>query len=319
MKRRSVTRRDALMHRIVRWKNANRTIHLIWFKTLRLRAAWNVWRYTDREAIAKLYREYSGRDPDLESPRRFSDKLQWLKLHHRDPLQTILADKHAVRAYLASRGFGSLLSRQLACVTDAQAIDFDALPNRFVIKAAHGSGWNLFCPDKSALDRRYARRLMASWLRQDIFWKGREWPYKSMPRRLVAEEYLEDASGSLTDYKFFCFNGEPRLVQADAGRHTSERVQNFYSLEWQLLPFGKDPPPRPDVQIPQPLSLGRMIAIARDLSLGHPFVRVDLYDLDGRVVFGELTFYPASGLPDFIPDEQDFACGEMLVLPVLRS
>ncbi len=304
-----------LKRALVTWKNSNAFGKLMWLETLRLRAAWNLARYSDRDAIIKLYRDYSGRVPDLENPVRFSEKLQWLKLNNRDPLQTVLADKHAVRAYLIERGFGDLLCRQLARIEDARAVDFEALPERFVIKAAHASGWNLIVADKARLDRKQARRLMAAWLRQGIFWNGREWPYRDMPHRLVIEEYLSDASGGLRDYKFYCFNGEPRFVQANSGRLSQEHAQNFYSLDWQILPFGKDLAPRPDIEIPRPPALQRMIDIARALSVGHPYIRVDLYDLDGRVVFGELTFYPASGLPDFIPDEQDFVCGEMLVLP----
>jgi hypothetical protein len=304
-----------LRKRMVRWKNASPTMYLAWLEWLRLRGACSLRRYSDRDAIIALYRDYSGREPDLENPVRFSEKLQWLKLNHHDPRQTLLADKHAVRACLTAQGHGALLSRQLACVTDASTLDFDALPERFVIKAAHASGWNLICADKSRLDRRHARRMMAAWLRQSIFWNGREWPYRDMPRRLVVEEYLEDASGGLRDYKFYCFDGEPRFIQANSGRQSVEHAQNFYSLDWRILPFGKDLAPRPDIAIPRPRALDRMIAVARDLSAGHPYVRVDLYDLGGRVVFGELTFYPASGLPDFIPDEQDFVCGEMLVLP----
>lgn len=304
-----------LKRALVTWKNSNAFGKLMWLETLRLRAAWNLARYSDRDAIIKLYRDYCGRVPDLENPVRFSEKLQWLKLNNRDPLQTVLADKHAVRAYLIERGFGDLLCRQLACIEDARAVDFEALPERFVIKAAHASGWNLIVADKARLDRKQARRLMAAWLRQGIFWNGREWPYRDMPHRLVIEEYLSDASGGLRDYKFYCFNGEPQFVQANSGRLSQEHAQNFYSLDWQILPFGKDLAPRPDIEIPRPPALQRMIDIARALSVGHPYIRVDLYDLDGRVVFGELTFYPASGLPDFIPDEQDFVCGEMLVLP----
>jgi len=308
-----------LKRALVQWKNASPFGQLLWLESLRLRGMWNLARYADRAAIIKLYRDYCGREPDLESPVRFSEKLQWLKLNNRDPIQTILADKHAVRAYLTERGYGDLLCRQLGCVEDAGAVDFDALPDRFVIKAAHASGWNLICADKASLDRKHARKLMAAWLRQGIYWNGREWPYRDMPHRLVIEEYLSDASGGLRDYKFYCFNGEPRFVQANSGRLAREHAQNFYSLDWQILPFGKDLKPRPDIDIPPPPALDRMIEIARDLSSGHPYIRVDLYNLDDRIVFGELTFYPASGLPDFIPDEQDFVCGEMLKLPNPRG
>lgn len=300
---------------LLRWKNNSLLGHFLWLKSLRLRGVWSLWCYSDRDAIIKLYRDYCGRMPDLENPVRFSEKLQWLKLNHRTPLQTVLADKYAVRGYLERRGYAGILCQQIACVEDAAEVDFDALPECFVIKAAHASGWNLICSDKSKLDRKHARRLMGAWLKQSIYWNGREWPYQDIPHRLVIEEYLSDSSGGLRDYKLYCFNGEPRFVQANSGRLLAEHVQNFYSLDWTVLPFGKDIYPRPDIEIPRPSSLERMIRIARDLSQGHPFLRVDFYDIDGRIVFGELTFYPASGLPDFIPDDQDFICGKMLDLP----
>jgi hypothetical protein len=300
---------------LVRRKNHSRLLNFLWLESLRLRGWWNLRRYDDRAAIIKLYRDYSGREPDLDKPVRFSEKLQWLKLNFRDPVQAICVDKHAVRAWLDDKGYGDFLNKQIAEVSQAKDLDFEALPDRFVIKAAHASGWNLICTDKSGLDRRWARMLMAAWLRQGIFWNGREWPYKAVPRRIVIEEYLQDSSGGLRDYKFYCFNGVPRFVQANSGRTGPDHAQNFYSLDWQILPFAKDLLPRPDIEIPQPAFLARMIEIACDLAARFPYVRVDFYDIDGRIVFGEMTFYPASGLPDFIPDSQDFICGEMLKLP----
>jgi hypothetical protein len=270
---------------------------------------------SDREAITDMYVIRSGRRPDIDSPLRFSEKLQWLKLYHRDPLQTRVADKYAVRQWLKERGYGHLLNDLLAVVDNVADVDFDALPSQFVIKAAHASGWNLICRDKSRLSRAPTLRLVAEWLRQGIFWNGREWPYRDMPRRVVIEAYLEDSSGSLRDYKFYCFGGQPQFIQANVGRGTSKHAQNFYSLDWSLLPFGKDIAPRPEVVIPPPLCLQQMIAIARDLASGFPYVRVDLYEVDRRVIFGEMTFFPASGMPDFIPDDADFICGDFLFLP----
>lgn len=308
-----------LKRAIVRWKNRSKFGHLLWLESLRLRGGWNRYRYDDRAAIIKLYRDYSGFVPNIDAPVRFSEKLQWLKLNNREPLQTVLADKHAVREYITDRGYGHILCKQLYCISDARDIDFDMLPDRFVIKAAHSSGWNLICSNKADLDQKHTRRLIASWLKQGIFWSGREWPYRDMPRRVVIEEYLEDSSGRLRDYKFYCFNGEPQFVQANSGRQSGDHAQNFYDLDWRLLPFGKDLKPRHDIEISRPVALGSMIDVARELAREHVYVRVDLYDLEGQVIFGELTFYPASGLPDFIPDNQDFICGSMLALPVSRN
>lgn len=307
-----------LKRTLVRYKNTSPIMNLLWLESLRFRGWLNLKKYDDRQAIEKLYSDYSGQRPNIDQPTRFSEKLQWLKLHNRDPLQSVLADKHAVRDWLHARGYGDLLIQQLDCVTRVKDINFTALPNQFVIKAAHSSGWNLICKDKTALNWPMTRMVLASWLRQGIFWNGREWPYHDIPYRLVIEEYLEDSSGQLRDYKVHCFNGVPKFIQANSGRYAKVHAQNFYDLDWNILPFGKDLSPRPDVHIAPPQNLKRMIEIARDLAQDHPYVRVDFYDVDGRLFFGELTFYPASGLPDFTPEEHDLIWGEMLTLPSAR-
>lgn len=306
-----------LRARFVRLKNSNPALYLLWLKWLGVRGWLSMRLLDDREAIIRLYRRHSGRMPELQQPKRFSEKMQWLKLNFRDPVQTIVADKYAVRTWLAERGYAHLLNELIQVADKVDEVDFNKLPAQFVIKAAHASGWNLICEDKARFDQRVARKLMSEWLRQGIFWNGREWPYRDMPRRLVIESYLEDSSGSLRDYKFYCFNGDPKFIQANSGRGTTGHAQNFYSLGWELLPFGKDLAPRKDVVIPVPSRLEQMIEIARDLAKDFPYVRVDLYEVDGRVVFGEMTFFPASGMPDFIPDEADFMCGEMLHLPLV--
>lgn len=310
---------SGLLHRAREWlvakKNEQTWVYLCWMNGLRLRAAINLRKFDDRQAIIHLYKRYAGREPDLDNPVRFSEKMQWLKLNYRPTVQTILADKHEVRTYLTDKGFGHLLNEQLACVSSVEDINFSVLPNQFVVKAAHASGWNLICQDKQSLDVKSTKARLASWLQQGIFWNGREWPYKNIPRRLVIEEYLEDSSGGLRDYKVFCFSGSAQFIQANSGRASAEHAQNFYSVGWELLPFGKDLTPRPDITIPRPGTLDEMVELAQKLSTGHPFVRVDFYDVDNRLIFGELTFYPASGLPDFKPDQFDFTCGDMLHLP----
>ena len=160
------------------------------------------------------------------------------------------------------------------------------------------------------------KKIFKSWLSNNIFWPGREWPYKDMPHRIVFEKFMKDESGALMDYKFFCFDGDPHFVQANKGRDTEQHAQNFYDLDWNILPFGKDLVPLPEVSIPKPSLLEDMITVARDLAGDFPYVRVDLYQTDARIVFGELTFYPKSGLPDFVPSEYNTIMGDKLILPV---
>lgn len=300
---------------LVRLKNNSLFASALWIEYLRLRGLVNLALYDDVSAIRKLYHDYSDRYPDLESPRRFSEKLQWIKLNERNPLMTVCADKFAVRQWLADRGYGELLNDLIGVYDRVEDIDLASLPRQFVLKAAHSSGWNIICREKSRLPWFQARLLLKAWLRQNIFWNGREWPYKGMPHRIVCEAYLEDTSGSLRDYKFYCFNGEPRFAQANSGRGAREHIQNFYDLGWKPLPFGKDIAPTTDRQVPAPENLQRLISIARDLAAPFSYVRVDFYEVEGRPIFGEMTFFPASGLPDFIPDEYDMVCGDMLSLP----
>ena len=266
----------------------------------------------DEKAVRRYYAKKSGgKALDLEHPQKFSEKQQWYKLHSRLALMRQCADKLAVRDYITACGRADLLNELLGVYDDPDRIDFDALPDRFVIKAAHGSGFNIIVKDKSGLNLRHVRRMLRSWMHQHIAWSGREWVYEKMPRHIIIEKYLEDETGELQDYKFFCFNGEPKFLQVTGGRFSDHKFQNFYDLDWNLLPFGKDLPSNPDVIVPRPEKLDEMIRIAKDLCRPFQYVRVDLYQVGGRVYFGELTFFPAGGAPDFRPPEYDKIVGDM--------
>ncbi len=296
-------------------KNSNVWMLLLWNETLRIRGKKELKKYSDLEAIKRLYYSRAGRYPNLDHPTLFSEKLQWIKLHCRDSLMMQCADKYEVRKYIREKGHGDILNELIEVYEKVENIHIENLPERFVLKATHGSGWNIVCRDKKKMHWMPLRLIMKSWLKHNIFWNGREWPYQGMKHRVVCEKYLEDASGSLMDYKFFCFNGEPKFLQVNMGRGTKRHVQNFYDLNWSLLPFGKELKPCPDAAIPIPRNLDRMITVARELSSPFCYVRVDFYNIQGRIVFGEMTFFPASGMPDFIPPEYDRIVGEMIMLP----
>ena len=300
---------------LVSLKNNNPWLLLLWHKNQLRKGIINLKNYSDIEAVNKLYLEYSGKLPNIENPKTFSEKQQWLKLNYHNPLMTICADKHKVRAYLIEKGYESILSTIIGYYKTIDEFKTESLPNKFVLKASHGSGWNLIVKDKNLISWVPWKKIMQCWLDNNIFWSGREWPYKNMAHGIICEEYMEDESGQLMDYKFFCFNGNVKFVQANKGRGTEKHAQNFYDLYWKLLPFGKNLEPLPDVNIKQPICLEEMIAIAKDLSKGFPFVRVDLYEINGNIIFGEMTFFPKSGLPDFTPIEYDTIIGDMLTLP----
>ncbi|MBR0414989.1 MAG: hypothetical protein IJI67_07965 [Clostridia bacterium] len=266
---------------------------------------------SDEKAVKTYYKKRAGEELDLEHPQTFSQKQQWYKLHSKDPLMQICADKCAVRDYIRKKGYKDLLNEQIGVYSDPDEIDFDALPDRFAIKAAHGSGFNIIVKDKSTLNISQTKKLLKSWLKQDIYWSGREWVYRDMPRRIVIDKYLEDESGGLKDFKFFCFNGEPRIMQLEVGRYTDHNTRNFYDMDWNLMPFGKELPHDPNVTIEKPEAFEQMKQIASDLSQPFQFVRVDLYIVNGKIYFGELTFFPAGGAPDFVPSEYDKIVGDM--------
>ncbi|NYE03858.1 hypothetical protein F4694_000577 [Bacillus niacini] len=298
-----------------RWVKKNPWILLVWNERRRIQGEKEIKKYTDKQAIDILYKSHVNQVPNLDNPTKFSEKLQWLKLYYRDPLMTQCADKYSVRDYVTKCGYGEILNPLINSYENVDDIDLSALPDKFVLKGSHGSAWNIICKDKSKINWRSWKLIMKSWMRQNLYWYGREWVYKDIKPRIICEEYIEDQLGSLLDYKFFCFNGEPKFVQVDVGRFDKQNYRNFYDLDWNLLPFGKDIPHNPNIKFEKPKNFSKMVEIARTLSQPFPYVRADFYNVNGKIYFGELTFFPASGTPDFRPSKYDEIVGSWLVLP----
>ncbi len=256
--------------------------------------------------------------PDLKHPTTYNEKLQWLKLHDRQPLYTQLVDKYAVRRFVAERIGGEYLIPLVGGPWDSfDEIDFDALPEKFVLKCTHDSGGLLICRDKRALDREKARRRIAQSLQQNFYYHNREWPYKDVRPRIIAEAYMEDASTSeLRDYKFFCFGGEPKMLFVASDRQTAgeETKFDFFDMDYNHLDLRNG---HPNAAVPpeKPAQFGLMRELAQKLSQGIPHVRVDLYEVNGRVYFGEMTFYHWSGMVPFDPPEWDERLGSWIRLP----
>lgn len=269
----------------------------------------------DKEFIEFLYERQTGWKLNLENPKRFTEKIQWLKLYNRNPVYHICADKFSARGYIESKGYGYLLNDILAHVDDVDDLDINSLPDRFVIKAAHSSGMNFVCKDKNSVNWKSKKRLFKLWLKMNLYLDGREWVYKDITPSLVVEKYLEDDSGALRDYKISCVDGKPLFIQVDENRYGAHK-QAYYSTEWKKFDFQKGVETC-DTEKPQ--SLDEMLKIASDLSKGFPFLRVDLYNCNGKIYFGELTFYPGGGFSTFTPDEYDFRFGEMIDLPVYNK
>ncbi len=274
---------------------------------------------TDKALVRLLYLKSHGRFLSLRHPRTFDEKLQWYKLYYRDPLMTTLADKYAVRGWLASRGCGHLLNELYGVFDRPEQIDPDSLPERFVIKASHGSNMNIICRDRKALDWDASCAVMRRWLGRDFFFSGRQWAYKGIRPRLICEKYLENREfGELLDYKFYCFGGRPEVLWVCSGRYGDRGVAyNAYDMDWNRIPVFKGRPAG-ELAVEKPPDFGAMIATARELCGNFPFIRVDLYSIAGKLVFGEFTFYPDSGTVPFTPPRYDLFFGDLFVLPGTR-
>jgi TupA-like ATPgrasp len=249
----------------------------------------------------------------LKNPRTYSEKIQWLKVYGHLERYAPYVDKYEVREYIKDVIGVEYLVPILGVWSDFDDIRFDELPSQFVLKATHGQGFNVICRDKSSLDLSRLRATVTSWTKRNYYQADREPQYRPIRPRLIAEEYLQDESGALRDYKFPCFDGVPYMVQVMGDRRQGT-TENLYDRDWHLLPVLERGYPNTRSPIMKPALLDDMFDIAASLSSGFPFVRVDLYCVGGRIYFGELTFTPASGVITYEPPEFDLQLGNMLDL-----
>lgn len=273
----------------------------------------------DASYLKSLYRFKMGRCLDLHNPRTFTEKIQWLKLFNRKPEYTQMVDKYAVKQYVAERIGLEYIIPTIGVWNKPEDIEWDSMPAEFVLKTTHGGGGGgvVICNDKNTFDIDAAISKLNKSLTFDIYKGLREWPYKNVPKRIIAERLIKSnntSSPELLDYKFFCFDGRVEFFKVDFGRFM-EHHANYYSREGRLLSFGEQAyPPDNSYKIELPDNLNEMIVLASDLSIGEPFLRVDLYNVDGKIYFGELTFYPASGLGKWTSDDVDLLIGKYLKL-----
>lgn len=251
----------------------------------------------------------------LDKPITFNEKLQWLKLHCKREEYSKLVDKYEVKKIVASKIGEQYIIPLLGVWDRFDEIDFGKLPNQFVLKCTHDSGGLFICTDKSKLDISAARKKIEWSLRRKYFYEHREYPYKKVPPRIIAEKYLVDETGcQLKDYKVFCFNGEPKFIEVDYDRYTNHKL-NVYDLDWKFVDFYMTSPNDPNIKIERPQCLDEMIRLAKELSKDDVFVRVDFYSIGDKLYFGELTYHPGAGAINFHPEEYDLKLGEMLRLP----
>jgi len=273
----------------------------------------------DKDYLKRMFHAKMGCDLDLSNPRTFNEKLQWLKLYDRKPIYTTMVDKYAVKKYVADRIGKEYIIPTLGVYDSAEEIDFAALPEQFVLKCTHDSHGLVICQDKSKLDVNEAKEKLKQALKTDYFYRFREWPYKDVKPRIIAEEYLDDntvSGNGLTDYKVHCFNGVPKIILVCKDRFAkSGMTEDFYTSEWEHLSIKRPDHDNSHEEIAEPIQLPEMIELSKRLSSGIPFLRADWYIVHGELRFGELTFFPASGFKKFIPDSADEWLGEMIDFP----
>ncbi len=271
---------------------------------------------SDEQSIKLKYRCSLKRKLDLDNPRTFTEKLNWQKLYDRNPLYSKLVDKYEVKDYVAGLIGEEYLIKTLAVYDSADQIDFDSLPDKFVLKCTHDSGDIIICKDKNQLDVENARKKLNDGLHNNFYYDSREWPYKNVTPRIIAEEYMEDSkTRELRDYKFFCFDGEVKCMFVASDRQNREEpFFDFFDMDYNHLKI-KNRHPNSTVLPEKPKCFELMKKLASVLSKGLPQVRIDLYEVDGRVYFGEYTFFHFGGFTPFEPDEWDYKLGAFINLP----
>lgn len=275
----------------------------------------------DKLYLKILFRLSMGYKLNLDNPKTFNEKLQWLKLYNRKPEYTTMVDKYAVKEYVAGIIGEEYIIPTLGVWDKFEEIDFDKLPNRFVLKTTHGGGNTgvVICKDKATFDIEAAKKKLNRSLRSDIYTNFREWPYKNVKRRIIAEVYMteektpDNPNGDLLDYKFFCFNGEVKVMLIATERQTGVKF-DYFDKDFNHLPFEQGGP-NSTKKLEKPQCTDEMWSIARKLAQGIPHVRVDLYYIDGKIYFGELTFFDSSGMAKFSPKEWDYTFGSWIKLP----
>lgn len=266
------------------------------------------------------YTAYIGKDIDFENPLDFNQKITWYKLYYHPPILTQLADKYAVRSYVENKIGKEYLNELYGYYNQIDQIDFDSLPEQFIMKAAHGSHKTILVTDKSNLDISKTKKTLQKWLKYNHYKKvGFEWAYKNIKPGLVIEKYLDENNKCcLTDYKFSCFNGKTQFVQVIFDQE-GKQIQAYFDRDFNLMPYNRNNREGFTGHLDKPYQFDEMLALAEVLADQLPYVRVDFYLVDHRIIFGEMTFYPGDGRYDFYPDAYNKILGDYLILPQLKK
>ena len=277
----------------------------------------------DKMALKIMYKNAFLRAIDLKSPKTFNEKLQWLKLYNRDPGYTKMVDKYEAKKYVASVIGEEYIIPTYGVYNSFDEIDFDALPDQFVLKCTHGSGDVVIVRDKNAFDRDAAKAKLTKSLKTNYYKISREWPYKNVKPRIIAEMLLKERCNDgddseprgIRDYKFMCFNGKMEYVFVCSGRFDKEGLHaTFFDSNWNLMDFEHNDPSEKS-GFPKPKTYSKMLSLSEELSKNIPFVRIDFYECDEKIYFGEITFFSGGGFEPFQPEEWDRKLGDLITLP----
>lgn len=271
---------------------------------------------SDEKYLKKEFKLRMGYNLDLQNPQTFNEKLQWLKLYDRNSEYTKMVDKYEVKKYVSNIIGKEYIIPTLGIYNNFNEIDFDKLPNQFVIKCTHDSGGIIICKDKNNLDIKKAKKKINTFLNRKYFYIHREWPYKNVKPRIIVEKYIEDKHiKELRDYKFFCFNGKPKIMYISDNSHRDNQHCCFFDINYNKLNIKRKDYKEFEQNIEKPHNFNKMIEFSKKLSKNIPHVRVDWYEINNKLYFGELTFYTCSGFIPFETEEWNYKMGEMLELP----
>lgn len=266
--------------------------------------------------LKMVYKIKTGKTLNLKNPKEYNEKLQWLKLHNNKPEYTILVDKYKVREIIKAKIGEKYLIPLLGVWNKPSEIDFNRLPSQFVLKCNHDSQGIIICKDKSKLDIPAAVAKLDKAIKRNFSSLTKEYVYQDVERKIIAEKYMDDGTGELKDYKVLCFEGEPRIIEVHSGRFGKDHVQDLYDTEWNKLPISQISAGLPNAPTPfeKPVVLDEMLNLSKILSHDFVHIRVDWYVVNGKLYFGELTFFDGSGFDDFEPDEWNKTLGDWIDL-----
>ncbi len=275
----------------------------------------------DKQYLRFAYQVHMGNRLDLDNPKTFNEKIQWLKLYDRKQIYTTMVDKQAVKEYVEPLIGKEHIIPTIGLWDKPDEVELSELPDQFVLKCTHDSGSIVICKGKRNFDFYRAKKMLQKHLKKSTYWFGREWPYKNVVPRIIAEPYLEDDTvQELPDYKIHCFNGEPKVILVCKNRYSvGGLTEDFFDTKWEHLDVKRPGLMNAKGMIKCPLELETMLDKSRILAKGLPFIRVDFYIVNHHVFFGELTFFPTSGFQKFIPESFDKQMGDWIDLDSIRN